>query len=120
MLARRYRRPAVPPSTLVRLIEESNAISKDGAKISSAASELCFYIEGDVGENDAVLSWLLSETYEPADFASVSFLDEVRRVSRKHLTSGAEYCSHHPRPYSLCPPRPRLALRAVAPWLRRC
>ena len=80
MLARRYRRPAVPSTTLARLIEESNAICTDGVKISTASSELCFYIEGDVGVNDTVLSWLLSETYEPADFASVSFLDEVRRA----------------------------------------
>lgn len=78
----RFRRPAVPLSKLARIVASANvAAGTGGALIGSAASECCFYIEcAAASPDDKVLSWLLSETYEPADFAAVSFFDEVRGV----------------------------------------
>lgn len=77
-----FRRPAIPASKLARLIASANKAAGGGVLIDTAVSEFCFYIEGGASTatlDDKVLSWLLSETYEPADFAAVTFFDEVSK-----------------------------------------
>ena len=84
----RFRRPAIPASKLARLIASANKAACGGVLIDTAVSEFCFYIEGGASTatlDDKVLSWLLSETYEPADFAAVTFFDEVSDIGEGYV-----------------------------------
>jgi len=53
------------------------------AALVADAFEIGFYVEARVPitvEEEAILTWLLAETFEPAGFASSSFLDGMRTV----------------------------------------
>ncbi|MGE5893769.1 MAG: phosphoribosylformylglycinamidine synthase [bacterium] len=82
-LIRRYKTPAVPPSGIGDLI--SRARLELGETVLDIRTEYCFFIEttGPLSpEEYRVLKWLLSETFEPGNFATEPFLK--RRTGRGH------------------------------------
>ncbi|MEC4676637.1 MAG: phosphoribosylformylglycinamidine synthase, partial [Nitrospirota bacterium] len=73
----RYKRPAVTDAGKDNLL--SSAREKISNDIRDIQTEFCFYIEAEeplLPEEADILRWLLSETFEPGNFSSVSFLTQ--------------------------------------------
>ncbi len=70
-----FRTPAAPAAAVGTLLRRAR--ERVSANIRAIESELCFNVEADgdlaAGETD-VLTWLLSETFEPDQFGARSFL----------------------------------------------
>ncbi len=74
-----FRSPGLPPNRTAPLLERVRREVITG--LEGIETEVCFNVALDrelsAGET-AVLRWLLSETFDPAGFASTSFLDSAR------------------------------------------
>ncbi len=72
----KYKKPAVTPSKRENLMTLLRHLSPDAVGLET---EYCFYIESTgvvLPYEDEILDWLLSETFEPENFSSESFLTE--------------------------------------------
>jgi phosphoribosylformylglycinamidine synthase len=78
----RYKKPAVPSAKKDELL--AFARQNISPEIIDIKTEYCFYVEAKVPlspEEEKLLRWLLSETFEPENFSPLSFLtDHVSRL----------------------------------------
>ena len=75
MLSQFYRTPVLSEANERVLVRQVRAAL--GLEIGEIATEYCFYVEAAgrlTGEGEALLSWLLGETFEPERFGARSFL----------------------------------------------